>query len=138
MSLPHTRLDDRDDTWADAEELAAEEWADRHAAEPAAFVDAPARYTPPHLRAPIAHLAHAIRPFVSSAERGPTSTALEVARNVAQVAQDAGEDVAHALAEALLHRMRHQWIAVGDLDAAVTCGAAAWRRASAPSERRAA
>lgn len=132
-----TRLDDRDDPWRDAEELAAEEWADRHAAEPAAFVDAPARYTPPHLRAPIAHLAHAIRPFVSSAERGPTSTALEVARNVAQVCQDGYEPVADVLEEALRHRMRHQWIAVGDLDAAVTCGAAAWRRA-APSERRAA
>lgn len=91
--------------------------------------------TPQHLRTPIAWLAHAIRPYVSSPERGPTATALEIARNVAMVVIH-GEPVAEALEEALRHRMRQQWIAVGDVGSAVWAGSVAWAKAT--GERRAA
>lgn len=103
--------------------------------------------TPHHLRAPIAHLAHAIRPYLSDPRpdgRCATRLALEVSRNVA-ACSELGEDFdpAATLEEMLLHRCRHGWLAVGDLRVAVGLGAAAWRRAfeagvAAAGERRAA
>ncbi len=86
--------------------------------------------TPPSLRRPIAHLAHALRPYLSDPRpegRGATGLALEVARNCAACVEL--YDIAVVLEAALVHRVKHRWLAVGDLASAVGLGAAAWRRA---------
>lgn len=86
--------------------------------------------TPLHLRAPIAALARALRPFLSSAERGPTRCALEVARNCAQaLALDPTANAHACIEEALVHRHRHGWVRCADFALASWLGAAAWRRA---------
>lgn len=91
------------------------------------------------LRTGVARIAHALRPWVSSAKRGPTSTALEVARNVmAVLSVDPELDAADVVESALRHRIAQGWIACGDVRAAARCAETAWLKLGAIELRRAA
>jgi len=93
------------------------------------------------VRAGVARIAHALRPWVSSAnaKRGPTSTALEVAKNVMVVlSADPELDAASVVESALRHRLAQGWIACGDVRAAARCAETAWLKVGAIELRRAA
>ncbi len=81
----------------------------------------------PAIRSQVCAVARAVRPYLDS-ERGPTSAALELARNVVQVLRvEPDLDVGAHVAESIRHRMRHGWVTCGDVETAARLAADAWR-----------
>lgn len=80
----------------------------------------------PELRRSLAHLAHAIRPFVDC-ERGPTRAALELAANATQLlVHETDLDACELLDDMIRHRVRHGWLSCSDVRSAARVGADAW------------
>lgn len=76
----------------------------------------------------VAAIAWAVRPYLDC-DRGPTRAALELARNASAVLlAELDLDAEQLIAEMIRHRVRHGWLACGDVRSAAHVGAAAWGR----------
>lgn len=83
------------------------------------------------VRNQVAAIARALRPYVSSADCGPTRTALEIARNaVAVLSLEADVCPDSLVLDMLKHRLLQRWITCGDALAAARVAGQAWRHTS--------